>query len=123
MTYELHPKLPPIALKPFEYENFPVWADSTERFFSQYHLWDIATGQRKNPAGDNVQPSTALDDLVDLGDRTTLIGKPNPDNEHEVAIYEWNNQHSLAYNHLMNSLENHCGTYVRCATTKLIDEV
>jgi len=127
---QLFPKLPPMTLKPFNPGDFPVWADSAERFFNQYHLWDIVTGERKNPAGDDIEPSTALNGKMDLGlgsgprpGGRFLIGEPNPDSPHEVSVYNWNNDHSTAYNYLMNSLENHHGTYGRCATTKRVDKV
>ena len=108
MSYE-HPqylnlKLPVIPLKSFDPDDFPAWAHKAQCFFSQYSLCDIVIGKRKNPAGD-VEPSTKSS-VIDLGPSSEsrpggriLIGKPDPNEPHEVDIYEWNHQHSLAYNY------------------------
>jgi len=137
MSYQ-HPqhlnlKLPVIQLKSFDPDDFPAWAHKAQRFFSQYGLWDIVTGKRKNPAGD-VEPSTKSG-VVDLGhiDLSTdsetepnariLVGNPDPNKPHEVSVYEWNHQHSLAYNYLMNALEDQTAAYARCYTAKDAAEV
>ena len=132
MSYE-HPqylnlKLPVIPLKSFDPDDFPAWAHKAQCFFSQYSLCDIVIGKRKNPAGD-VEPSTKSS-IIDLGPssestpgRRILIRKPDPNEPHEVDVYEWNHQHSLAYNYLMNVLENHTVAYARCYTTKDVAEV
>ena len=137
MSYQ-HPqhlnlKLPVIQLKSFDPDDFPAWAHKAQRFFSQYGLWDIVTGKRKNPAGD-VEPSTKSG-VVDLGhiDLSTdsetepnariLVGNPDPNKPHEVSVYEWNHQHSLAYNYLINALEDQTAAYTRCYTAKDAAEV
>ena len=146
MSYE-HPqhlnlKLPVIQLKSFDPDDFPAWAHKAQRFFSQYGLWDIVIGKRKNPAGD-VEPSTKSG-VIDLGSglgtesggqiipesseqtepsARILIGKPDPNKPHEVSVYEWNHQHSLAYNYLMNALEDQTAAYARCYIAKDVAEV
>jgi hypothetical protein len=127
MSYE-HPqhlnlKLPVITLKAFDSKDFSDWAYKAQRFFSQYGLWDIVTGKRKNPAGDVTH--SHITSIIDLGegagprpDGRILVGKPDPNQPHEVSVYEWNYQHNLAYNYLMNALENDNVAYRRCASAK-----
>src|SRR5205814_5483230 len=60
MSYK-HPqylnlKLPVIRHKSFDPNDFPDWGHKAQHFFSQYGLWDIVIGKRKNPAGE-VEPS------------------------------------------------------------------
>src|SRR5437762_12829046 len=104
------PKPPPLTLGKFDADDFHDWMHTAQRFFIQYKLWDIITGDLVNPAGD-VDPSVTSG-KIDLGDNAGpraderfLRGTPNPDRPHEVSTYKWNERHSLAYNYLLDAVK------------------
>ena len=87
------PKLPLLTLGKFDADDFHDWMHTAQRFFVQYKLWDIVTGDLANPARD-VEPSVTSG-KIDLGDnagpraggrflRRTL----HPDRPHETSIYQ-----------------------------------
>jgi hypothetical protein len=60
------PKPPPLTLGKFDADDFHDWMHTAQRFFVQYKLWDIVTGDSSNPAGD-VEPSVTSG-KIDLGE-------------------------------------------------------
>ena len=61
------PKLPLLTLGKFDADDFHDWMHTAQRFFVQYKIWDIVTGDSVNPAGD-VEPSVTSG-KIDLGDK------------------------------------------------------
>jgi hypothetical protein len=117
------PKPPPLTLGKFDQDDFPDWMHTAQRFFVQYKLWDIITGETPNPAGD-VEPSVTSG-KIDLGERVGptpqmrfLRGEPDPQRPHEVAVYKWNERHSLAYNYLLDSVKPDRSAYSRIVGCK-----
>jgi hypothetical protein len=66
------------------------WVHTAQRFFVQYKLWDIVTGETPNPAGD-LEPSVTSG-KIDLGPNVEprsdgsihrlLKGEPDPNSPH-----------------------------------------
>jgi hypothetical protein len=90
-----------------------------QRFFIQYKLWDIVTGEILNPAGD-VEPSVTSG-KIDLDPNVKphpngslhrfLRGDPDPNLPHKVNVYKWNEKHNLAYNYLLDSVKHDHAAY------------
>jgi len=118
------PKLPPLTLGKFDADDFHDWMHTARRFFVQYKLWDIVTGDLVNPAGD-VEPSV-YSGKIDLGetagspgaDGRFLQGTPNPEKPHEINVYKWNERHSLAYNYLLDAVKSDRAAYSRIVGCK-----
>ena len=118
------PKLPPLTLGKFDADDFHDWMHTAQRFFVQYKLWDIVTGDLANPAGD-VEPSVTSG-KIDLGetagppgaDERFLRGTPNPEKHHEINVYRWNERHSLAYNYLLDAVKSDRAAYSRIVGCK-----
>ena len=115
------PKLPPLTLGKFDADDFYNWMHTARRFFVQYKLWDIVTGDSVNPAGD-VEPSV-YSGKIDLGgspeaDGRFLLGTPNPEKPHEINVYKWNERHSLAYNYLLDAVKSDRAAYSRIVGCK-----
>ena len=78
------PKPPPRTLGKFDADDFHDWMHTEQRFFVQYKLWDIITGDSENPARD-VEPSVTSR-KIDLRHGAFLKG--DPVNSHEVNVYK-----------------------------------
>src|SRR5947199_10751892 len=112
MSYE-HPqylnlKLPIIPLKAFDPDDSQLGlirpnASSANTVFGT----SLSERGKTLLAMSNLGPSLALSILARVRiqtRRTNSYRKPDPNEPHEVDVYEWNHQHSLAYNYLMNAL-------------------
>jgi transposase InsO family protein len=118
------PKLPPLTLGRFDSDNFHDWVHTAQRFFVQYKLWDILTGETPNPAGD-VEPSVTSG-KIDLGpnvephDDGTIhrFLKGDPETPYEVSVFKWNEKHNLAYNYLLDSVKYDRAAYSRIVGCK-----
>jgi transposase InsO family protein len=125
------PKLPPLTLGKFDADDFHDWVHTARRFFVQYKLWDIVTGETLNPAGD-VEPSVKTG-RIDLGPNVEphadgsihrfLKGEPDPQSPHEIAVYKWNEMHNLAYNYLLDSVKHDRPAYSRIVGCKTAADV
>jgi hypothetical protein len=78
---------PPLTLGKFDADDFHNWMHTAQRFFVQYKLWDIVTGDSVNPAG-KFEPSV-FSGKIDLSenagpraDGRFLRGTPDPDRPH-----------------------------------------
>src|SRR5947199_4240073 len=120
------PKPPPLTLGKFDADDLHDWVHTAQRFFVQYKLWDIVTGETPNPAGD-VEPSVTSG-KIDLGPnvepradgsiRRILRGEPDPKFPNEIAVYKWNERHSLAYNYLLDAVKSDRAAYSRIVGCK-----
>ena len=119
------PKLPPLTLGKFDADDFHDWMHTARRFFVQYKLWDIVTGDLVNPASGEVEPSV-YSGKIDLGETAGspgaegrfLQGTPNPEKPHEINVYKWNERHSLAYNYLLDAVKSDRAAYSRIVGCK-----
>src|SRR5208282_2271165 len=122
------PKPPPLTLGKFDADDFHDWMHTAQRFFVQYKLWDIVTGDLVNPAGD-VEPSVTSG-KIDLGETAGSIGAvgrilqgtPDPAKPHEVKVYRWNETHSLAYNYLLDTVKSDRAAYSRIVGCKMASD-